>query len=93
MFVERDAKFLHKICTELKPEPLVERLLSQCYFQARRENKLFFYDYSNKKVGRTSYINRAKYIAELIPFEWLNLSDMSFHTKIKSIIPPYLKLS
>jgi hypothetical protein len=92
-FIERDAKLLHKICTELKPEPLVERLLSQCYIQARRENRLFFYDYSYKKVGRTSFINRAKYIAELIPFEWLNLNEVSFHNKMKSTIPPYMKLN
>jgi hypothetical protein len=65
MFVERNAKLLHKICTALKPEPVVERLVSECYVKSRLENRLIFYDYSDKKVSRTRFINRAKYIAKL----------------------------
>jgi hypothetical protein len=82
LFVVRDTKLLHKLCTEMRPEPLIERLLSQSFVQSRRENRLFFYDYSTMKIGRASFINRAKYISELMPFEWLNLSPMSFHRKL-----------
>ncbi len=41
LFVIRDVKLLHKFCTSLKPEPIIERLLSQCYTQSRKHNKLF----------------------------------------------------
>ena len=92
LFVMRDSKLLHKLCTTLRPEPLIECLLSQCHFQSRQENRLHFYDYGTKKIGRASYINSSKFIAELIPFEWLILSDASFHKKISSILPPNLKL-
>jgi hypothetical protein len=92
LFVVRDTKLLHKLCTEMRPEPLIERLLSQSFVQSRRENRLFFYDYSTMKIGHASFINRAKYISELLPFEWLNLSAMSFHRKLFSILPQNLKL-
>jgi hypothetical protein len=92
IFVLRDTKLLHKLCTEMHTEPLIERLLSQSFVQSRCDNRLFFYDYSFKKIGHTSFINRAKFISELIPFEWLNLSPLSFHIKLHSILPRNLKL-
>ena len=92
LLVARDARLLHTLCTTLHPEPLVERLLSQCFYHSRNENKLFFYDYSLRKVGRASFINRAKYIAELIPFEWTHLSVPSFRNALKSILPSNLMM-
>ena len=92
LFIARDIKLLHKLCTELRPEPLIERLMSQSYVQSRRDHRLYFYDYSARKVGRASFINRAKYTSELIPFEWLNLNTPSFHRKLYSVLPLSLKL-
>jgi hypothetical protein len=92
-FVIRDAKLLHTFCSTLTPEPIIERLLSQCHFIARRGNRLFFHDYSTKKISRNSFINRSKYISELIPFEWTNLNCPAFNAKIKSITPPSLRLT
>ncbi len=51
-----------------------------------------FNDYSRKKIGRTGFVNRAKYIAELLPFEWLNLIDTSFRRNLNLILPLFLKL-
>ncbi len=62
---------LHTFCTQLNPEPLAECLLSQCHFLTRL-GRTHLMDYSNKRVSRNSFINRAKYIAELILFEWLH---------------------
>jgi len=92
-FVIRDAKLLHTFCSTLTPEPIIECLLSQCHFIARRGNRLFFHDYSTKKIGRNSFINRSKYISELIPFEWTNLKCHAFYAEIKSITPPSLRLT
>ncbi len=79
LFVLTDVKLLHRLWTSLNPEPIIERPLSQCYTQSRQDSKLYFYDCSTRKSIRASFINRAKYIAELKPFEWLQLSDNSFH--------------
>ena len=92
IFLARDAKLLHKLCTKLFPDPLVERLMSQCHILSRRENRLYFYDYSHKKIGRSSFTNRSKYIAELIPFEWIHLNEQLFNTKIKNSLPQFMKL-
>jgi hypothetical protein len=90
-FVIRDVKLLHRFCTSLQPEPTIERLLSQCYTQSRQDNKLYFYDYSTRRSGHGSFIKRAKYIGERIPFKWLQLSDNSFHQQFISMLPPHLQ--
>jgi hypothetical protein len=85
IFYQRDALLLHKLCTTLIPDPIVGRLISQCHFTSRLGNRLLFFDYSSKRIGRQSFINRAKLISELIPFEWTHLSAPAFKTIIKSI--------
>jgi hypothetical protein len=92
MFVCRDAKLLHTLCYNLRPEPLAERLLSQCHFLTRLGNRPHFFNYSARKVSRNSFINRAKYISELIPFDWIDVRPEVFSTKIKSSVPPTLPL-
>ena len=77
----------------LIPDPIVERLMSQCHILARREKRFYFYDYSYKKIGRSSFINRSKYIVELIPFEWIHLNEHLFGIKIKNLVSNFLKLS
>jgi hypothetical protein len=42
MFVCRDAKLLHTLCYNLMPEPLAERLLSQCHFLTRLGDRPHF---------------------------------------------------
>ena len=90
IFFCRDAKLLHTLCHDLRPEPLAERLLSQCHFLTRLGNRPHFFDYSAKKIGRNSFINRAKYISEMIPFEWPDMSSPLFSIKIKATTPPML---
>jgi hypothetical protein len=85
MFYQRDALLIHKLCTTLITDPIVGQLISQCYFTSRLGNRLLFFDYSSKRIGRQSFINRAKLISELIPFEWTHLSAPAFKSKIKSI--------
>ncbi len=54
----------------------------ECYFMSWLGNRLMFFDYGSKRIGRRSFINRAKYISELIPYEWTNLSPPAFKPKI-----------
>ncbi len=70
IFFRRDALLLHCICTTLKPDSTVNRLISHGYFTSLQGNRLLFFDYASRKIGRHSFINRARYISELKPFEW-----------------------
>jgi hypothetical protein len=89
IFVVRDAKLLHKICITLKPEPLVERLVSQCYIQSRCENKLFFMTTVTRRLVATVLLTEQN---ALLTFEWLNFSDASFYKNLNLILPSFLKL-
>ena len=55
---------VNMISPSLFSDPITECLMSQCHVLSGRKNRLFFYDYSIKRIGRSSFINRAKYIAE-----------------------------
>jgi hypothetical protein len=85
IFFRRDASLLYYLCTTLKPDSIVVRLISQCYFISRQSNRLLFFDSSSKRIGRHSFINRARYISELIPFEWSHLNPPAFKSKIRMI--------
>ena len=47
-------------------------------------------DYSHKKIGRSSFTNKSKYIAELIPFEWIHLNEQLFN-KDQELFSPFHK--
>ncbi len=81
-----DCSLLFKFSTSFV-DPLSERLMSQCHTSSRFPNKLVFFDYSLTRIGRSSFVNRSKYISELIPFDWINLTVESFKKKIKSGVP------
>ena len=91
LFAVADCSLLYKLCVGMGVEPLCERLMAQCHTSNRNPNKLFFFDYSRLWVGRSSFVNRAKLIAELIPFDWLNLSPLAFKNKIKQRFPIFMK--
>jgi len=48
-------------------------LTSQSYMLDLGPSRVFFFDFSKKCVGKLSFINRAKTLSELIPFEWQDL--------------------
>ncbi len=70
--------------------------MSVCYLSIilslDRKKVIFLWLFSTRKSSCASLINRAKYIAELLPFEWLQLRDNSFHRQFISMLPPHLKL-
>ncbi len=67
------------------PEPFVGRLMAQAHKPNSQKNRLYFFDYSNKKVCRQSFINRAKYIAKLTPFEQIHLNEIVFNSLLKHV--------
>ncbi len=78
-----DCTMLYNLCTGLTVEPLCERLMSQCHTNYRFPNRTNFFDYSRTRVGRGSFVNRAKYISELFTFDWVTLSPIAFKRAIR----------
>jgi len=85
-----DAVMLFTLCTNPTNTILTTRLMQQSLSFSRFPNKISFTDYSRKRIGRTSFINRSKGINEKIPFEWLHLDVRLFKKKLKSTIPLYV---
>jgi len=52
--------------------------------------KTIFFDYSLKRVGSTSFMNRANKISELIPFDWSDLTKGAFKWKMKLTTPNFI---
>ncbi len=53
IFVCKDVKLLHTFCFNLRPEPITERLLSQCHFLTRLGNRPHFFIKARKRLDRT----------------------------------------
>ena len=92
IFLLRDAKTMFSLCTNLRPDALAIRMLAQGYTASRRPLLPRFFDCSIRKVGKNSFVNRLKHVAELIPFDWLHLNKPAFDSKFKSILPRTLSL-
>ncbi len=86
-----DCTMLYKLCTGLSEEPLCERLMSQCYTKDRFPNRMKFFDYSQTRIGKNSFVNRARFVSELIIFDWINLTPVKFKMKIRDRTPLFMK--
>ena len=78
-----DGTLLYKLCNNCPVDPLCERLMSQCHVSKRFPKKLHFFDYSRTKIGKASFINRSRYIAELLTFDRINLPLNLFKKNLK----------
>ena len=86
-----DCTMLYNLCTGLSVEPLCERLMSQCHTSDRFPNRTNFFDYSRTRVGRGSFVNRAKYISELFTFDWVTLNPIAFKRTIQEKTSLFMK--
>jgi len=82
-----DAIMLHRLCRNPQNTDLTVRLKQQSFFMNRIPEKIFFFDNSTKRIGRHSFINRAKMIAETNPFPWPDFSFHVFKTRMKECTP------
>jgi len=82
-----DKKMLFKLVTQPTSLYLTGRLTSQTVLFLRFPGKIGFTDLSRKRIGRNSFINRAKKICESIPFEWTDCSINTFSQRIKKTTP------
>jgi len=86
----RDTNTLHSLCTNPTNTLLTLRLIQQSYCHSRFRNRISFFDNSQRKIGRNSFVNRSKRIAELIPFEWADLNRYAFKRRIAQTVPLYI---
>jgi len=80
----RDMNTLHNFITN--PE-LTLRLIQQSVSFSRDQGRVSFFDGSRKRIGKNSFINRTKRIAELIPFLWADLSASTFKRMANMYVP------
>jgi len=86
-----DAIMLQGLCKNPTNSDLTIRLIQQSYFLPRSTERILFFDSSNKRIGKSSFINRCKSISELIPFLWSELSTETFKRRIKEVVPFYVR--
>lgn len=67
-------------------------LFEQSYNLDRFPGNVYFFDYSKKRVGRSSFINRTKLVSELVPFKWLDIPRVKMKTQMKAVISTIFEL-
>jgi len=85
-----DAIFLHKLYSEPSNTAITIRMIQQSFYNSRFPDRIHFFDASHKRVGRSSFINRSKLIAETIPFIWTDMSHATFKLRMKNATPLHL---
>jgi len=89
-----ETTLLHQLCTQTSLiTNLTLRLLEQSYTYDRIPDRIFFFDFSHRRVGKLSFINWLKLISESIAFPWMFLSKHLFKFKMKQLVPKMLFLN
>jgi hypothetical protein len=79
------AKTMAKICISGYPTRLHDIAMPNSYTERRKENRLFFFDNSAKKLGKQSFKNRLQHVSKLMKFEWLLCNVHSLRPKLQTI--------
>ncbi len=77
------AKMLARMAIEKTPRRLSEKTMLNSYQERRQLNRLFFYDNSERKIGRQCFKNRVGCIANQMKFEWLKYSPNALRPSLK----------
>jgi len=91
LWILADALMLYRLVHFLLNTKITLRLIQQSSFSSRNPNCTIFFDFNTKIHGRSSFINRSKYVSELISFPWHNLSINTFKSKLKRSIPTFVE--
>jgi len=89
--IVNDSLMLHSLCTNPTNTLLTIRLMQNSVSFSRFPNKIAFHDQSRKRIGKNSFANRAKYISELIPYEWVTINSKIFRRRIKASVPIFIQ--
>lgn len=87
-----NAVMLHKLVTEPDHNKhLTERLIMQSTFSSRHTDQLRFFDFSTRRAGKSSFINRVKELNEVMPPRWFDMSSVQLKLKMKETTPYLLQ--
>jgi len=79
----KDAIFLHALF-----RPLTLRLFEQSFNNDRYPERINFYDFSTRRIDKTSFINHTKQISQLIPFKWPDLPRVKLKLMMRNVFCP-----
>jgi len=79
---KRTSVLLFKLITSITPTELACTLLGKSYYNERSPSHLVFFDTSKSKFGKACLTNAAKEVVNKWEFEWLNLSIISFKSRL-----------
>jgi len=86
-----ECKTLFKLVTNPTNFTLTTRLFSQITYSNRFPGKPIFQNWSKRKTGKGSIVNRAKRISEMIPFDWTDISLPIFENRLKTSISTFIR--
>jgi len=86
-----DTLMLHSLYTNPTNTLLTIQLMQNSVSFSRFPNKIVFHDLSRKRIGKNSFGNCAKYISELIPYEWVTINSKTFRHCIKTSAPIFIQ--
>jgi len=85
------AKLAAQMIQRGKPRGLVDTVLMNSYDQRRVPGRLFFYDSSQKKIGRQQLKNRLQCVSKRMNFQWLTTTKDSLRTSLKKCFFSYYR--
>ena len=84
-------KLLAKMVITSEPPRLKGEVFQNAYSQRRQPGRLFFFDGSNRKIGRQCIKNRLNCVSKQMKFDWLSASVGSLRHSLKKCFFSYIK--
>ena len=85
-----ESKILFRLMKVAEIKYFKQQFENITYTLNRYPNEIFFRKVHTRREGQQGITYRAKFVAELIPFEWRNLSVESFDRKINQCTPRFM---
>ncbi len=83
------AKMVSTMVITGAPSRLRQSVMENSYAEGRKEGQLFFYDTSQRKIGRQRLKNRLTVVCRQMKFEWMNSMIESLRPKLKTCFFKY----
>ncbi len=83
------AKTLAKMVILKLPSRLHGSIIANAYSERHKQNRLFMFDASRKKIGKQCFPNRLSQISKKMKFEWTNCDIHLLRQNLKKCFFPY----
>ncbi len=85
------AKATARMVLSAQPKRLLCGVLMNAYSERRQQGRLFFYDDSQRKIGRQRLRNRLQSVSRMMKFKWLETSLSAVRPNLKKCLFSYIK--